>query len=926
MLLSAWFWCWPLAGQSAANPTASPPADSVSDHYRQQDIATATVSELVSQCLRLGLASTGAVAELRQRLLAYYHLDVASPLPAATPDAAPVPNPSPATASSAQEKKPLEVTIETAGSASYFTVQEVDEQYLRLSGGVVLLVNDPAKNAKHRVKADNIMYNRQKDTMIAQGHVEYTQTENGKDQNFKGSEMHFSMATMEVFLLDGVLHNQHAVSGKALDFEIDGREISRNDRNLVVLNETKLSSSQSSPPAYQVGAGHIWLLQSGEWAVRDGVLYVGRVPLFYIPFFYYPSDEMVIHPVAGYQDPEGAFLQTTTYLIGKKPKSQAPLSFMQMDETSSAATDYRLQGLYLEPVSTRSDARGKAGEAKSATNTSDYLKLLIDVYSRYGYFSGIVGKFALPPTVSLDFTAAFGFSRSLYTGVNGLSTYYFDAAGNESEYWDSGYLLGGAIPFRFLLNLQTSIKLDSFQWGITVPLASDPTFRNDFLASRKEDLDWAKLLGLNKSSSSTTSVTSTTSTADTMNMIATLSWNPSVPFLKPLVESFSVSNLDASLNWNSKTWASAGPAVATATKSANKLFWTPELLTFPKFSASVSGTIFQYPFPASVAAPQTSPTPGVSPGPEFLLPGAEIPSLPAPSPSPLPSSVPSPGPKDTDLGDFQAAATIGAVDAQLKASDWQARLGYTLAPGLIINSRFGAADAVSPLNLPSYLSYWTLQDRLSAAIKLNLSSPLNLFSLDSSVNMAVQDQQLLAMDLQAPVSLLASIRQETVKARYQTFDNTDILKLNPFQGLPWVGASNFEYGISMLWYQKKWLSGTSEDTAVYKTDSFEWTKDFITRHYSGLNLSFVASPFSAHLSGQFVLPPLLNSINTHADVQWERLSLSADESFNQKTAAADLTPAPVRLALGLPLFDWFSSNHSLEIDVGTMKVNSYTGT
>ena len=130
----------------------------------------------------------------------------------------------------------------------------------------------------------------------------------------------------------------------------------------------------------------------------------------------------------------------------------------------------------------------------------------------------------------------------------------------------------------------------------------------------------------------------------------------------------------------------------------------------------------------------------------------------------------------------------------------------------------------------------------------------------------------------------------------------------------------------MLWYQKKWLSGTSEDTAVYKTDSFEWTKDFITRHYSGLNLSFVASPFSAHLSGQFVLPPLLNSINTHADVQWERLSLSADESFNQKTAAADLTPAPVRLALGLPLFDWFSSNHSLEIDVGTMKVNSYTGT
>jgi hypothetical protein len=224
------------------------------------------------------------------------------------------------------------------------------------------------------------------------------------------------------------------------------------------------------------------------------------------------------------------------------------------------------------------------------------------------------------------------------------------------------------------------------------------------------------------------------------------------------------------------------------------------------------------------------------------------------------------------------------------------------------------------------MSYWTLQDRLSGSLRLNVVTPLSLATLDGTLNLSGQDQSLLELSATAPAGIAATVNAETAKARYLTVDNSGVLKVNPLKGTGWFDASSLEYGMSMVWYRYKWDSGITPATAAYKTESLNWTKDYITRHYGGLNLAFTATPFTAHLTGQFVLPPLKPSIIAHADVQWEKLSLNADEIFNLSDDFATVTPAPLKLTLGLPLTDWFSTTHMLEYDAEKDRLSSYAAT
>ena len=103
----------------------------------------------------------------------------------------------------------------------------------------------------------------------------------------------------------------------------------------VILQKGSFTTSATpDDPLYQIRMSTVWLLAPGEWAVQDAVLMIGRVPILYLPGFFWPGDEFFFNPNIGLQAREGSFVQTTTYLLGRKPAQDTPFSFLQLSSAS----------------------------------------------------------------------------------------------------------------------------------------------------------------------------------------------------------------------------------------------------------------------------------------------------------------------------------------------------------------------------------------------------------------------------------------------------------------------------------------------------------------------------------------------------------------------------------------------------------------
>src|SRR5512133_1062979 len=159
----------------AASPAASPAAkEAVVDlepglkrDALITEYATAGYYELAAAAKALGLTTEGTEEELRARLFAYYGLTA--------------PEPSSAT-------KSRIVTIERAGEASFAKVEEEEGGIVKASGGVILgLVEENGDT--HRIRADNIVYNRAKSTLTARGSVYYERVSGDSTEVFRGEAL-----------------------------------------------------------------------------------------------------------------------------------------------------------------------------------------------------------------------------------------------------------------------------------------------------------------------------------------------------------------------------------------------------------------------------------------------------------------------------------------------------------------------------------------------------------------------------------------------------------------------------------------------------------------------------------------------------------------------------------------------------------------
>ena len=565
-----------------------------------QDIETASYYELVSWCRLLGIDEAGDKPALVQKLRNYFKLQAPG------------------------DKKEIlrRIEITSARSSEYFSLEDVKEDYVLIQGNAAIMLTDTKDNTTHTIQAERVLYNQSQNIISASGNVLYTRKIGDKAEAFTGETFVFDADNWEGVLYYAQGERMKKMEEKEVLFHYSGKSVTRLKDNSILLEDGVITSSVNpARPNYRITASRIWVYGPGEWAIENAVLYLGNIPSLYIPFYFYSSDELFFNPVIGIRLREGAFLNNTIYLIGKKSKEDDALSFLQLEEAGGQDYEMELDGLFLRPSrkqssSTPATTSPTSSSQPGAAPTVKHLKLMADVYSRLGGFAGV----SLDASPSFKLMGGLGFSRSIfYSSTSGYTSYYLD-----QDYWNNGYFFNIETPFRFGLEAEfnTSAGILTKFYG-TIKLFSDTFFPTDFY-DRVETLDFGKMLGFDL-----TSQTLQTSAQTTAAQQKSLTWKLELglnfaPLINsPFFQTLKIEPFSLTFDWASKT-AAAGPDPILDAADPARLFFYPYRLTFPNFTVGVVGTIYSYTASNAVAPGKPAATqPGAGGVPDVVSPVPE---------------------------------------------------------------------------------------------------------------------------------------------------------------------------------------------------------------------------------------------------------------------------------------------------------------
>ena len=218
------------------------------------------------------------------------------------------------------------------------------------------------------IKAGSLTFNQTRRTMSAVGDVTYTLTTGGPDRHVHRAEPRLRPGQLR----GGVLRRQHPPDGQddpatTCRTPLPGKTITRVRQRHRHSSEWRLHelgdagrSAVPDPGRNRLAAG---ARESGRSRTR--CCSSGGCRSSTCPGFFWPGDDFFFNPNVGYRPREGSFLQTTTYLIGRKAKQDSPFSFLQL--SGSGDTGYALEphGLFLRKMPGVTAAEGRRAHAEA---------------------------------------------------------------------------------------------------------------------------------------------------------------------------------------------------------------------------------------------------------------------------------------------------------------------------------------------------------------------------------------------------------------------------------------------------------------------------------------------------------------------------------------------------------------------------------
>ncbi|MDR2053087.1 MAG: hypothetical protein LBP80_06710, partial [Treponema sp.] len=477
------------------------------------DIKTSSLGELAAWCRSLGLSEGGSREQLADRLRVYYELP---------------PPPGAEQQEEGGDSKKKTIIIESARNTEYFTLEAVDEEYARLTGDVVVSLKDG--DANYRIQAEEILFNRTRNIISASGGVEFLKDDGNTQETFRGERITVDLDNWASVFMDSV--SQRSMSSDDDVFRFSGSLITRSDEKATILTDATITSGASEEAFWSISASKLWLLPGNDWAFLNAVLKVGEIPVLWLPAFFYPSDEIVFHPVFGYRSREGNFVQTTTYLFGR-PRA---------DTSSEASSITKIMGGNSDDEKEQHGIFLRSTGKKSQDPNEKRLFFILDSYANLGVYTGT--EFTLPSggiLRSLNIAGGLGFTRNVYQKSGTYTPFPHDE--NVSE-WNTSRLFSETVPFRYRMENSTSFSLPGGTLSLTLPFYSDIYVTRDFM-NRSEDMDWFNMIKQGNSADTDTDLTE--------NLLGYYDWrisgsfNPKLDFLNPYISSISISNISSIL-------------------------------------------------------------------------------------------------------------------------------------------------------------------------------------------------------------------------------------------------------------------------------------------------------------------------------------------------------------------------------------------
>ena len=805
------------------------------------------------------------------------------------------------------------ITIDSAQKTEYKKDNDTGDDVIILTGTVSISVS--SGSTKTVITAEQVTYDRKTNMLYATGSVTLKQTGSGSagGEDITADSLLFNTETLEgVFDNGRVVQTQsdaiNLPSGSTLI--VSSKMFGRDSSSTIAFEDGVLTFCDNPNPHWKIRASRIWLLPGGEFAFANAVLFVGHIPVMYFPAFYYPKDELIFNPVFGYNKRTGYYMQTTTYLMGRKPLdtttttstddekiSEGLFSFMK----SSKLKDQKREGLVLHNLDT--DYTG---------NTTNYLKIMGDYYSNLGALVGLEGIIKPSEYVTdLEANVKLGFSNTIFYS----NSMYMPYSPSGEIYYDSSNFMGLALPFRYSANLKMTVS-KPFSFTLSMPIYSDPYFTYDF-GTRTESMDWIGFLMSGAEDDDDTSSTEISSFTWSLSG----SYSAKIPeSFKPYVSTIAVSSFSSSIVFSSKsnTDVSSNTSDGWYLYTPQRKFFYPSQIIPFKIAGRLSGTILSITSKSSAAATVAAPQfPVAVIAPEDLSDGTGS----AGSAAGTDKTADSGNTAVTDnttgtdkaaAGDGKAAAGDGKAAAGGNAQSGGGVLDETALPEMEV-----ASGTVTPMSGVEYSLDYSLAPEYSSQLtydSTNLAKPedfvwSNLQSSYFQVKMpttvtssfAYRDTFLGMKNIFtfSPIyqehpnldgytaSAAATLRKTDYAAKKLDLVETNSISFRPFIYSTYFKNSGLDWNTTVKMVRTNFIGDADNPEWEYLTMDLT-DDDCVTVHTLSANISAVEDGFSQTLTLSTTLPPQVDQYNAALSLVFPYVTLNFSSGIEQ-TSSTDTT-------------------------------------
>jgi lipopolysaccharide assembly outer membrane protein LptD (OstA) len=806
------------------------------DRIIELEINTSTLLELAEWCRELGLSEGGNRDELANRLR----------------DNLGVPRPDGSAAASQKI-----VTIESARTTQYFTLNAVNEEYARLSGGVELSLKDG--EARHNIKAWEIIYNRTRNIISARGNVSYVKEEGDKLETFKGEDITINLDTWIGSFIDTI--SERSIAGAETAYRFAGQVISQTGKETTVLTKARVTNAKTDEPYWSLDANRLWILPGSDWALFNGTLRVGEIPVLWVPFFFFAADEMVIHPALGTRTREGTFLQTTTYIFGRPAADAMTQNSISQILGSGEGMERVREGLFLRTT----------GRKDPNPDTRKF-SIIADAYTNLGFYVGT--EISLPKLWLINnfsLSGGLAFTRTIFQQPGTSNTYIpYNLQDNNEEHWDSSYIFGVEVPFRYRFTTAPSFSGKYGSVSLSIPMYSDPYINYDVM-NRSESIDWMEML--REGAATPVTPDSTTTNQGMFEWNLTVRPQFATKALDPYISNMSINNISSVYHFNYKD----DPAIKSEyPTSPQRTFYYPDKFTLYSISGAVSGTPVTW-----TSAVTVGETDKEVPDP---LKGFGTLRSPWENESAAGTTAQTPSiqkPFSLDVPALNQTFNIGR-NSGLKIA-WN----YNLTPTSASEIYYSTSDWTSSKDIElSDLKSILMSVRTDGSTSIDISEPNNnMFLLSNKISGSWQWQEHSYINTEAPeYDTKAKIDADKLADYRATVWSTawaHTTTLNPLYWSPAWKSSNVQYSITGLLARSNFDAASTADNPKWEITHGNWTKENITAHHLTANFGVSILDKMQSLQLQTELPPRDSSVSMNSTINAWISATNVSTKINQ---------------------------------------------